>query len=429
MRQVRCRLSEVRHFALNSESDCAVFIYSFKTKYTNMFDLKAINAVLDQLEEERNIPRAKVIEAIEASLATAYKKEYGKRSQFIKTTFDINSGKAEFFQVKVAVDPKDILTDEEMEEVRAERGAGREISHERQDELAQKVRFNDDQHILLADAQKIKKDVVAGSELVFPLEHQADFGRIAAQTAKQIIMQKIREAEKVNLVGEFGTKTGEIITGTVERVERGSIFVDVGKAVGVIPYDEQIKTERFKQGERVRAYLVDVDDSGRGVFLRLSRSHPKFLGKLFELEVPEIKAGTIEIKAIAREAGARSKIAVWSKDSSVDPVGAMVGQRGSRVSVVMSELHGERIDIIEYVEDLAEYVERSLSPARVLGVDIDETNKTAHAVVTEDQQSLAIGKGGQNVRLAAKLTGWRIDIKSVPADQVAEEEEGEESEN
>ena len=188
----------------------------------------------------------------------------------------------------------------------------------------------------------------------------------------------------------------------------------------VIPYDEQIKTERFKQGERVRAYLVDVDDSGRGVFLRLSRSHPKFLGKLFELEVPEIKAGTIEIKSIAREAGMRSKIAVWSKDSSVDPVGAMVGQRGSRVSVVMSELHGERIDIIEYVEDLAEYVERSLSPARVLGVDIDEVNKTAHAVVTEDQQSLAIGKGGQNVRLAAKLTGWRIDIKSVPADQVAE---------
>lgn len=388
-----------------------------------MFDLKAIHAVLDQLEQERNIPRAKVIEAIEASLATAYKKEYGKKSQFIKSIFDLNTGKAEFFQVKIAVDPKDILTDEEVEEVRAERNAGRELSYAKQDELAQKIRFNDDQHILLSDAQKIKKDVVAGSELVFPLEHQDDFGRIAAQTAKQIIMQKIREAEKVNLVEEFGTKAGEIITGTVERVERGAIFVDVGKAVGVIPYDEQIKTERFKQGERVRAYLVDVDDSGRGVFLRLSRSHPKFLGKLFELEVPEIKAGTIEIKSIAREAGARSKIAVWSKDSSIDPVGAMVGQRGSRVSVVMSELHGERIDIIEYAEDLAEYIERSLSPAQVLGVDIDETNKTAHAVVTEDQQSLAIGKGGQNVRLAAKLTGWRIDIKSVPTDEVADEED------
>ncbi|MES2623473.1 MAG: transcription termination factor NusA [Patescibacteria group bacterium] len=386
-----------------------------------MFDLKAIHAVLDQLEQERNIPRAKVIEAIEASLATAYKKEYGRKSQFITSTFDIQSGKVEFYQVKVAVLPETLLTDEEIEEIKADRDAGRDISFERQEMLSKKVRFNEDQHILLSDAQKIKRDVVAGSELVFPLEHKDDFGRIAAQTAKQIIMQKIREAEKVNLVAEFGGKVGDIVIGTVERVERGSIFVDVGKAVGVIPYDEQIKSEKFKQGERVRAYLVEVDDSGRGVFLRLSRSHPKFLAKLFELEVPEIQTGALEIKAIAREAGMRSKIAVWGKE--IDPVGAMVGQRGSRVNVVMSELHGERIDIIEYVEDLAEFIERALSPAQVLGVDIDEVNKTAHAVVTEDQQSLAIGKGGQNVRLAAKLTGWRIDIKSVPADQVGTSED------
>lgn len=388
-----------------------------------MFDLKAIHAVLDQLEQERNIPRAKVIEAIEASLATAYKKEYGRKSQIITATFDIQSGKVEFYQVKVAIKPEDLLTDEEIEEIKNIRDAGQELSFEMQEKLGTKVRFNDDQHILLPDAQKIKRDVVAGSELVFPLEHKDDFGRIAAQTAKQIIMQKIREAEKVNLVSEFGSKVGDIVTGTVERVERGSVFVDVGKAVGVIPYDEQIKSEKFKQGERVRAYLVEVDDSGRGVFLRLSRSHPKFLGKLFELEVPEIQSGVLEIKSIAREAGMRSKIAVASKDSNIDPVGAMVGQRGSRVNVVMSELHGERIDIIEYVEDLAEFIERSLSPAQVLGVDIDEVNKTAHAVVTEDQQSLAIGKGGQNVRLAAKLTGWRIDIKSVPADQVGTEDE------
>lgn len=388
-----------------------------------MFDLKAIHAVLDQLEQERNIPRAKVIEAIEASLATAYKKEYGRKSQFITASFDLQSGKVEFYQVKIAVLPEELLTDEEIEEIKAIRDAGKELSYEMQAKLAEKLRFNDDQHILLADAQKIKRDVVAGSELVFPLEHKDDFGRIAAQTAKQIIMQKIREAEKVNLVSEFGGKVGDIVTGTVERVERGSVFVDVGKAVGVIPYDEQIKSEKFKQGERVRAYLVEVDDAGRGVFLRLSRSHPKFLGKLFELEVPEIQSGVLEIKAIAREAGMRSKIAVSSKDPNIDPVGAMVGQRGSRVNVVMSELHGERIDIIEHVDDLAEFIERSLSPAQVLGVDIDEVNKTAHAVVTEDQQSLAIGKGGQNVRLAAKLTGWRIDIKSVPVDQVASEDE------
>ncbi len=394
-----------------------------------MFDLKAIHAILDQLEQERNIPRAKVIEAIEASLATAYKKEYGRKSQIINASFDLQSGKVEFYQIKVVVLPENILSDEEIEEIKADRDAGREISLEKQELLARKIRFNDDQHILLADAQKIKRDVVEGGELVFPLEHKDDFGRIAAQTAKQVIMQKIREAEKVNLVEEFGSKVGNIITGTVERVERGSIFVDVGKAVGVIPYDEQIKNEKFTQGERVRAYLVEVDDTGRGVFLRLSRSHPKFLGKLFELEVPEIQSGILEIKSIAREAGMRSKIAVQSKDSAIDPVGAMVGQRGSRVNVVMSELHGERIDIIEYVENLSEFIERSLSPAQVLGVDIDEANKTAHAVVTEDQQSLAIGKGGQNVRLAAKLTGWRIDIKAVPADQVDEEESTEDTDS
>jgi transcription termination/antitermination protein NusA len=388
-----------------------------------MFDLKAIHAVLDQLEQERNIPRAKVIEAIEASLATAYKKEYGRKSQIINASFDIQSGKVEFYQVKIAVLPENILSDEEIEEIKSDRDAGKEISIEKQELLAQKIRFNDDQHILLSDAQKIKRDVAAGNEIVFPLEHKEDFGRIAAQTAKQIIMQKIREAEKVNLVEEFGNKVGSIITGTVERIERGSVFVDVGKAVGVIPYDEQIKNEKFTQGERIRAYLVEVDDTGRGVFLRLSRSHPKFLGKLFELEVPEIQSGILEIKSIAREAGMRSKIAVQSKDPAIDPVGAMVGQRGSRVNVVMSELHGERIDIIEYVENLSEFIERSLSPAQVLGVDIDEANKTAHAVVTEDQQSLAIGKGGQNVRLAAKLTGWRIDIKAVPADEVGESED------
>ncbi len=386
-----------------------------------MFDLKAIHIVLDNLEEERNIPRAKVIEAIGSALATAYKKEHGRRAQIIKANFDINSGKTEFFQAKIVVSPDEILTDEEIEKIKQDRNNGVELSYQTQEELAQKIRFNDDQHILLADAQKIKRDVVVGEELVFPLEYKDDFGRIAAQTAKQVIMQKIREAEKVNLLGEFGSKEGEIIAGTVERVERGSIFLDVGKAVGVIPYDEQIKSERFKQGERIRAYLLQVEETGRGVFLRLSRSHPKFLEKLFTLEVPEIAAGTVEIKSIAREAGTRSKIAV--QGHGIDPVGAMVGQRGSRVNVVRNELNGEGIDIIEWSEDLAEFIEKSLAPAYILGVDIDEENKTAHAVVTEDQQSLAIGKGGQNVRLAAKLTGWRIDIKSVPNEQGEESEE------
>ena len=382
-----------------------------------MFDLKTINLVIDQLQEEKNISKEKIIEAIEASLATAYKKEYCRKTQYVRCNFDLSSGKTEFFQVKTAIDPEDILTDEDIEEIKYNNEHG--IDNE---SFLNKIKFNDDQHILLATARKIKKDIEPGDEIVFPLDHQDDFGRIAAQTAKQIIMQKIREAEKVNLVDEFGGKTGEIISGTIERVDRGAIFINVGKAMGIMSHDEQIKNEKFKQGERVRAYLVDVDDSGRGVFLKLSRSHPKFLAKLFEMEVPEIKSGVVEIKSIAREAGSRSKISVYSNDESIDPVGAMVGQRGSRVNVVMSELHGERIDIIEYVENINEYIERSLSPAKILGVDVDQDNKVAHAVVTEDQQSLAIGKGGQNVRLAAKLTGFRIDIKSVTADYVEEVE-------
>ncbi len=385
-----------------------------------MFDLKTINLVIDQLQEEKNISKDKIIDAIEASLATAYKKEYCRRSQFVKCNFDLSSGKTEFFQIKTVIDPVDILTEEDLEEIKYNNEHGIE-----NDSFLDKIKFNDDQHILLPVAQKIKKDVVPGEELVFPLEHKDDFGRIAAQTAKQIIMQKIREAEKVNLIDEFGNKTGEIISGTVERVDRGAIFINVGKAVGIMPYDEQIKNEKFKQGERVRAYLVEVDDSGRGVFLKLSRSHPKFLAKLFELEVPEIKSGLVEIKSIARESGSRSKIAVFSNDETIDPVGAMVGQRGTRVNVIMSELHGERIDIIEYVEDINEYIERSLSPAKILGVDVDQENKVAHAVVTEDQQSLAIGKGGQNVRLAAKLTGYRIDIKAVTAEEGEEYSEEE----
>lgn len=387
-----------------------------------MFDLKTINLVIEQLQEEKNISKEKIIEAIEASLATAYKKEYCRKSQYVRCHFDLSSGKTEFVQIKTVIDPIDILTEEDIDEIKYnnENNIDNEV-------FLNKIKFNDDQHILLPVAQKIKKDVEPGEEIVFPLEHHDDFGRIAAQTAKQIIMQKIREAEKVNLIDEFGNKTGEIISGTVERVDKGAIFINVGKAIGIMPYDEQIKNEKFKQGERIRAYLVEVDDSGRGVFLKLSRSHPKFLAKLFEMEVPEIKSGLVEIRSIAREAGSRSKLSVYSNDETIDPVGAMVGQRGSRVNVIMSELHGERIDIIEYVEDINEYIERSLSPAKTLGVDVDQENKVAHAVVTEDQQSLAIGKGGQNVRLAAKLTGYRIDIKSVSTNDMEEVEESDNS--
>lgn len=366
-----------------------------------MFDLKVIHSVLEQLEQERGIPKDKMLEAIEMALATAYKKEYGKKGQIVRATFDQNSGKTEFYQVKVVVDESKVIMEDEEEQ---------NIEETEQDEI--KVRFNPEHHILIADAKKIKKDAKVDDEIVFPLELKDTYGRIAAQTAKQVIIQKIREAEKTSVLGEYGKKEGEIVTGTVQRMERGTIFVDMGRAMGILPYEEQIPNERYTQGERVRAYLYAVEESPKGVVLRLSRSHPKLLAKLFEVEAPEIAQGTVEIKAIAREAGSRSKIAVRSTDNHIDPIGSLVGQRGVRVTTVMSELGGEKIDIIEWNEDPAKFIEEALSPAKVQKISLNTPENKATVTVSDDQQSLAIGKGGQNVRLAAKLTGWKIDIQS-----------------
>lgn len=374
-----------------------------------MMDIKVIQSVLDQLEEERGIPKEKIIEAIESALATAYKKEYGKRGQIVRSEFNMDTGTAEFFQVKIVVDESQVYFDEE--------------NPPEQDDIPeeeQKKLYNPEHHILIEDAKRIKGDVKLEDEMVFPLELKDDYGRIAAQTAKQVIIQKIREAEKVSVYNEYGEREGDIISGSVQRIERGNIFIDLGRATGILPYNEQIPGERYKQGERVRCLLYKVEETPRGVFLRLSRSHPKFLEKLFEAEVPEIPAETVVIKGIAREAGSRSKIAVYSEDEHIDPVGSLVGQRGVRVSTVMSELGGEKIDIIEWSEDTDQFIEDALSPAKILDVKLNEEQQSAEVEVAEDQQSLAIGKGGQNVRLAAKLTGWRIDIKSIEGESVAE---------
>lgn len=383
-----------------------------------MFDLKVINSVLGELEEVRGIPRASIIEAIEAALATAYKKEYGKKGQIIRTTFDAHTGETHFFQVKIVVDDSRVIFPDESESDKGQTldtdSQGLTLGSEKE-----KVVYNPEHHILIEDAKKIKKDAQLDEEIIFPIESKGDYGRIAAQTAKQVIMQKIREAEKTSVVAEFGKREGDIVNGTVQRIERGNIFVDMGRATGLLSYEEQIPSERFSQGERVRAYLYRVEESPRGVFLRLSRSHPKFLEKLFEAEAPELANGTVVIKAIAREAGYRSKIAAVALDSHIDPVGALVGQRGVRVSTVMSELRGEKIDIIEWSAESKKFIEEALSPAKILNIDINEEEKTAVVNVSEDQQSLAIGKGGQNVRLAAKLTGWRIDIQSAKGVELA----------
>lgn len=417
-----------------------------------MLDLKVLNSALEQLEAERGIPKEKIVEAIEDALAAAYKRDYGKRGQIVRAHFDLASGKAEFSQIKTVVDESMVRIEEDITDdtqvntdaskirtrlrpsVRAGRGFGRTPEESMATERGQKdnnaqagknaeesdgegkeederVRFNPEHHILLEDAKKIKKDAKLEDEIIFPLESKDEYGRIAAQTAKQVIIQRIREAERVSVLSEYEKRKGEIVSGTIQRVERGTVFIDLGKVVGAMPKNEQIPGEYYRQGERLRAYLYSVEETPRDITLRLSRTHPQFLQKLFEVEAPEVASGVVEIKNIAREPGMRSKIAVASNDEHIDPVGSLVGQRGVRVATVMSELGGEKIDIIEWAEEPERFVERALSPAHVEKVTLEKDTKNAIIEVDPDQYSLAIGRGGQNARLAARLTGWKIDIR------------------
>lgn len=372
-----------------------------------LFDLKSLNSAFEELQQERGISRESVVDALATALAAAYRREYGKRGQIIRATFNSETGDIEFRQAKIVVD--DTLVRKEDEEAK--------------DENDHRSRFNPEQHIMIADARRIKKDSQLDEEISFPLETREDFGRIAAQAAKQVIMQKVREAERASIISEYGQREGEIVTGHVQRFERGNLFVDLGRATAILPYDEQIPGERYRQGERVRALLLRVDEGVRGTFIRLSRSHPRFLTKLFETEVPEMASGVVEVKGIVREPGSRAKIAVFSNDDHVDPVGALVGQRGVRVAVVTSELGGEKIDVVEWSATAADFVKESLKPAQVLAIELNEEENRAVVQVAEDQQSLAIGRGGQNVRLAARLTGWKIDIRSTGGEQVGGAEE------
>ncbi|OGI87281.1 transcription termination factor NusA [Candidatus Nomurabacteria bacterium RIFCSPLOWO2_01_FULL_33_24] len=380
-------------------------------------DLKVMRSALEQLEEERKIPKEKIIEAIEQALAAAYKKDYGKKDQIIRAHFDLDTGKTDFYQVKIVVDESTTRIEEDNDSEEEETGI------DEMNEDKKRARYNTERHILLADAKKIKSGIKLDDEITFPLEAKDDYGRIAAQTAKQVIIQRIREAERSSIISEYGEKEEEIVSGIVQKIERGNVFVDFNRVTGILPYNEQIPGEHYRQGQRVRAFLYSVEETPRGINLKLSRTHPRFLEKLFEMEVPEIANNVVEIKSIAREAGSRSKIAVMSNDEQIDPVGSCVGQKGIRVTTVMGELGGEKIDIIEWSEDPAEFVISALSPAKILDINIEEKERKAIIEVAEDQLSLAIGKGGQNVRLAAKLTGWRIDIRGVEGEKVTSSEE------
>jgi len=375
-----------------------------------MIDLKQLKQALEVVEQEKRISKDKLQAVVEMSLAAAYKKEYADKDQTIKCLIDLESGKMDFVQTKLVVDETNAWFPKEEEEVKAEGD--------------ERPKYNEEKHMMLAQARLIKRDVEVGGEIVFPLEHHDDFGRIAAQTAKQVLMQQLRQSEKESLSEEFGEKEGTILVGTVQRADKGNVYIDLGRATAVLLPEEQIKGETYTPGEKIRAYLFQSDDHGRALSLKLSRTHPKFLVELFKMECPEIAEGLVEIKSVAREPGRRSKIAVMAKDDSVDPIGTCVGQRGSRVNTITKELKGERIDIILWDENVKEFIAESLSPAEVEDIELEEATKTARVTVANDQYSLAIGKMGQNVRLAARLTGWKIDVKQSDAPKTSDEEEG-----
>ena len=371
-------------------------------------DIKSFASAIAQIAEEKGISPEKVWETIEMAVAAAYKKDYGQRGQIIKCKLDPESGEVKFWQVKQVVDKAMIYSEEELEKLKAKK-------IEIKEEGEKKVRFNPEKHIMLEEAKKIKPKIKSGEELEFALEAQKDYGRIAAQTAKQVIMQRIRESERESIFAEYKSKEGEIISGICQRIEGKNVFFDIGKTLGVLSREEQVPGEFYRPGQRLKIFVLKVEQTPKGPIIFLSRAYPKLVSKLFELEVPEISAGQVQIKSIAREAGSRTKIAVASTTEGIDPIGAAVGQRGTRVMAVINELGGEKIDIIEYPEDPEKYIANSLSPAKVLEVKRLPKNK-ALVIVPEDQLSLAIGKEGQNVRLAAKLTGWKIDVRAPEAE-------------
>ncbi len=335
---------------------------------------------IQQICEEKNLKESDVISTIEAALAAAFRKDYGKKGQLIETDFDPKTGKTLVYDVKEVVEEKEDLE-------KAER------------------------QVTVKEGKKLKKGAKIGDIIKTEITpKEISFGRIAAQTAKQVIIQKIREAERNTIFDAYKDKEGQVLNGIIQRVEGQTIFVDLGQAIGLLFPTEQIREEEYSIGQRLKVYLVEVKESAKGPEIILSRSHPDIVKRLFELEVPEIAAGAVEIKALAREAGARSKVAVVSNREEIDPIGACVGQRGTRVQTIINELNGEKIDIIAWDENQVKFITNALAPAKAISVRLDEKEKTAKVEVVEDQLSLAIGKHGQNVRLAVKLTGWKIDV-------------------
>jgi transcription termination/antitermination protein NusA len=392
--------------------------------------LGEFGSAIMQIVDEKGLPKEKVLEVVEAALAVAYKRDYGKKSQVIRAQFDEVAKTASFFLVKEVVDETTREFVEETEEAEEEMINPKAVAAP-EAEVAEEIeedrlpRYNPERDLTLPDAKLLKKDAKVGDIIDIELPPHEDFGRVAAQTAKQVVIQRLREAERQVMFEEYKDHEGEVVNGIVQRVEGRNVYVDLGKSVGILFPSEQVEGENYRIGQHLKVYLVRVEAESKGPGLVLSRSHPDMIRHLFSLEVPEISAGTVEIKAIAREAGSRTKIAVSANQEGVDPIGSCVGQRGTRVQAVIDELGGEKVDIIEWNENPAKFIIAAMSPAKVVSVDISEDEAEgcrAKVVVPDDQLSLAIGKRGQNVRLAAKLVGCRIDVSGAGVPVVAEEE-------
>src|SRR3989338_11632470 len=389
-----------------------------------MLNVKELDKAIKQVAEEKGLAPERVMEAIESSIAAAYKKEYGTRGELVRAKLDMKTGDLNFWRIKTVVDESTVRFPDPDSEEEGEDAGGENSKAQAEevleDDEAKLPRFNPERHILLKEAKEIKKSVELGEEMSFPLESHEDFGRIAAQAAKQSIFQKLRESERESILKEWHDKEGQIVSGLVQRFERGNVYIDLGRASGVMFANESIPGEHYRVGERLRFFVLAVQEDTRLPGIILSRSHPKFVSQLFALEVPEVAEGTVEIKAIAREPGSRTKLAVASNMEGVDPVGALVGQRGTRVMAVNNELGNEKIDIAEWSDDPGKLIGNALSPAKVASVEV-MPRREARVYVPEDQLSLAIGRSGQNVRLAAKLTGWKIDVRSQARPEEAQE--------
>ncbi|MBI4811924.1 transcription termination/antitermination protein NusA [Candidatus Falkowbacteria bacterium] len=426
---------------------------------------------IKQICDEKGLSYEAVIETIESALAAAYRKDFGEKNQNIKVEFDPETGKSKVFDVKTVVED---LTEEEKKELeeRAKRRAAvsagspqaraedtpasfdntqdKSLSmgvpasqSQAQEEVAAKEgeeevrKFNPRTEIQLSDAKEIKKAVKIGDEIKMKLTPPDAYGRMAAQTAKQVIIQRLREAERNMIFDEFKDKENEVVSGVVQRREGKIVLIDLGKAVGILPLEEQIYNERYNPGDRIKVFVKGVNLTSRGAEVILSRTSDEILRKVFYLEIPEVSNGLVELKAVAREAGSRSKVAVAALSENIDPIGSCVGQRGARIQTIIAELGGEKVDIIQHEDEPEKFIANSLSPAKIINIEINKDEKKAVVTVNEDQLSLAIGKGGQNVRLAARLTGWKIDIvgkgpekaKEVKEDvEGKKEEEGKEEE-